>query len=113
MLFLNSNSLIFLPKIFRDILRQLLQGKALSIEDIIELLTLKDNTDSVENYATSVHLLQSVTVRFTLTIRKVSLSHALPESARSAQSFRLQNCVAARVSSRRVSNLIFECLTNF
>ena len=56
--------LTFFLKIFKDILRQLLQGKALPMEDIIELLTLKDNTDSVENFATSVHLLQSVTVRF-------------------------------------------------
>ncbi len=57
--------LTFFLKIFKDILRQLLQGKALPIEDIIELLTLKDNTDSVENFATSVHLLESVTVCFT------------------------------------------------
>ncbi|KAF8964670.1 hypothetical protein BDZ97DRAFT_1660027 [Flammula alnicola] len=47
--------------IFKDMLRQLLQGKALPIEDIMELLTLKDNSESVEDYATSLHLLNSVT----------------------------------------------------
>ncbi|KAF8163334.1 methyltransferase type 11 [Crassisporium funariophilum] len=45
---------------FRDCLRQLLQGKSLSIEDVVDLLTLKDNSDSVEDYATSLHLLSRV-----------------------------------------------------
>jgi nuclear pore complex protein Nup133 len=49
-------------QIFKDLLRQLLQGKALSVEDIIDLLTLKDNTMSVEDYATSLHLLRNVKV---------------------------------------------------
>ncbi|KAF8798054.1 hypothetical protein BYT27DRAFT_7203757 [Phlegmacium glaucopus] len=43
--------------IFKDLLRQLLQGKALSIEDTVDLLTLKDNAESLEDYATSLHLL--------------------------------------------------------
>ncbi|KAF9564613.1 hypothetical protein CPC08DRAFT_684782 [Agrocybe pediades] len=46
--------------IFRDITRQLLQGKALEIEDMVEVLTLKDNTQSVEDFVTSLHLLATV-----------------------------------------------------
>ncbi|KAF9476583.1 methyltransferase type 11 [Pholiota conissans] len=46
---------------FKDILRQLLQGKALSVEDAVELLTLKDNSQTVEDFATSLHLLTSAT----------------------------------------------------
>ncbi|KDR81643.1 hypothetical protein GALMADRAFT_239719 [Galerina marginata CBS 339.88] len=47
--------------IFKDILRQLLQGRALSIEDLVDILSLKDNAESVEDYATSLHLLSSAT----------------------------------------------------
>ncbi|CAA7271672.1 unnamed protein product [Cyclocybe aegerita] len=46
--------------IFKDLLRQLLQGRALSVEDAIDALTLKDNSSSVEDYATSLHLLTNV-----------------------------------------------------
>ncbi|KAJ3516620.1 hypothetical protein NLJ89_g1011 [Agrocybe chaxingu] len=46
--------------IFKDLLRQLLQGRALSAEDAIDALTLKDNSSSVEDYATSLHLLTNV-----------------------------------------------------
>jgi hypothetical protein len=35
----------------------LLQGKALSTEDAVDVLTLKNNTDTVEDYATALHLL--------------------------------------------------------
>jgi len=61
--------------IFKDLLRQLLQGKALSIEDLVELLTLKDNTESVEDFATSLQLLSSLKdlpeARLTSAIRTV------------------------------------------
>ncbi|KAF9533020.1 hypothetical protein CPB83DRAFT_903494 [Crepidotus variabilis] len=46
--------------IFKDLLRQLLQGRALSTEDAVDLMTLKDNSESVEDYATSLHLLTNV-----------------------------------------------------
>ena len=49
-------------QVFKDLLRQLLQGRALSVEDIVDLLTLKDNTTSVEDYATALHLLARVDV---------------------------------------------------
>jgi hypothetical protein len=35
----------------------LLQGKALSIEDTVDVLTLKNNADTAEDYATALHLL--------------------------------------------------------
>lgn len=37
--------------------RQMLQGKALSLEDAVDVLTLQDNVESAENYATALHLL--------------------------------------------------------
>lgn len=44
---------------FKDLLKQLLQGKALSIEDAVDLLTLKDNSESQEDFATALTLLKS------------------------------------------------------
>jgi hypothetical protein len=37
--------------------RQMLQGKALSLEDAVDVLTLQDNVEGAENYATALHLL--------------------------------------------------------
>lgn len=52
--------------VFKDLTKQLLQGKALSIEDAVDLLTLKDNDDyekeTVRDYATALHLLQGAHV---------------------------------------------------
>lgn len=42
---------------FRNLVRNTLQKRALSVEDMIDGLTLKDNTESVEDYATALHLL--------------------------------------------------------
>lgn len=55
-------------QIFKDLLRQLLQGKALSIEDAVDLLTLKDNTESIENYATGLQLLNYAKVVYKLSL---------------------------------------------
>ncbi|KAJ7940617.1 Non-repetitive/WGA-negative nucleoporin C-terminal-domain-containing protein [Mycena leptocephala] len=49
-----------LALIFKDLVRQLLQGNALSMEDTVDILTLKDNTTSVEDYTTALHLLARV-----------------------------------------------------
>jgi nuclear pore complex protein Nup133 len=49
-------------QIFKDLLRQLLQGRTLSVEDVVDLLTLKDNDDSVEDYARSLQLLDAAQV---------------------------------------------------
>ncbi|GBE81938.1 hypothetical protein SCP_0403120 [Sparassis crispa] len=46
-----------LQNVFKQFVRQLLQGKALSPEDIADLLSLKDNLYSVEDYATALQLL--------------------------------------------------------
>lgn len=45
-------------------LRLLLQGKALSIEDTVDLLTLKDNAESLEEYTTSLQLLNYAKVGY-------------------------------------------------
>ncbi|KAH9952015.1 hypothetical protein B0H21DRAFT_800355 [Amylocystis lapponica] len=46
-----------LQSVFKQLVRQLLQGKALSVEDMADVLSLKDNTGSVEDYATALQLL--------------------------------------------------------
>ncbi|KAL0570251.1 hypothetical protein V5O48_011713 [Marasmius crinis-equi] len=43
--------------IFKNLVRDLLQGKSLSIEDAVDVLTLKDNKESSQDYATALHLL--------------------------------------------------------
>ncbi|KAG2357680.1 hypothetical protein BDR07DRAFT_1490402 [Suillus spraguei] len=48
------HGLLGIIKIF---VRQVLQGKALSLEDAVDVLTLQDNVESTENYATALHLL--------------------------------------------------------
>jgi nuclear pore complex protein Nup133 len=47
----------FNGQVFKNLLRQLLQGKSLSMEDTVDTLTLKDNTTTIENYRTALHLL--------------------------------------------------------
>ncbi|PPR00501.1 hypothetical protein CVT24_005524 [Panaeolus cyanescens] len=47
--------------IFKDLLRQLLQGKAVSIEDAVDLLTLKDNDSTPEDYTTALLLITRAT----------------------------------------------------
>ncbi|KAJ7452358.1 hypothetical protein B0H11DRAFT_1742097 [Mycena galericulata] len=49
-----------LTLVFKDLVRQLLQGNTLSMEDTVDVLTLKDNTTSVEDYTTALHLLARV-----------------------------------------------------
>ncbi|KAF9013861.1 hypothetical protein BDQ17DRAFT_1320576 [Cyathus striatus] len=58
--------------VFKDILRQLLQGKALSIEDAIDLLTLKDNVETFDDYVSALHLLARVAAIQLPDSRKVS-----------------------------------------
>ncbi|KAG2078254.1 hypothetical protein BDR04DRAFT_1088016 [Suillus decipiens] len=48
------HGLLGIMKIF---VRQVLQGKALSLEDAVDVLTLQDNEEGTENYATALHLL--------------------------------------------------------
>ncbi|KAH9966798.1 Non-repetitive/WGA-negative nucleoporin C-terminal-domain-containing protein [Russula dissimulans] len=45
------------PLIFKQLVRSLLQGKALSVEDMADALSLKDNDTTVSDYATALHLL--------------------------------------------------------
>lgn len=37
--------------------RDILQGKVLNVEAVVDVLTLKDNGDSIDDYATALHLL--------------------------------------------------------
>ncbi|KAN0123739.1 Non-repetitive/WGA-negative nucleoporin C-terminal domain containing protein [Russula decolorans] len=45
------------PLIFKQLVRSLFQGKALSVEDIADVLSLKDNDTTIDDYATALHLL--------------------------------------------------------
>ena len=38
-------------------MRDILQGKVLNVEGVVDVLTLKDNEDSIDDYATALHLL--------------------------------------------------------
>ncbi|KAG1756709.1 uncharacterized protein EDB91DRAFT_1241762 [Suillus paluster] len=49
-----KNGLLGILKIF---VRRVLQGKALSVEDVVDVLTLQDNAEGVEDYATALQLL--------------------------------------------------------
>ncbi|KAF8478553.1 Non-repetitive/WGA-negative nucleoporin C-terminal-domain-containing protein [Russula ochroleuca] len=45
------------PLVFKQLVRSLFQGKALSVEDIADALSLKDNDTTISDYATALHLL--------------------------------------------------------
>ncbi|KAG8217837.1 Non-repetitive/WGA-negative nucleoporin C-terminal-domain-containing protein [Butyriboletus roseoflavus] len=45
--------------VFKNHVRDVLQGKVLNVEGVVDVLTLKDNTDSIDDYATALHLLAS------------------------------------------------------
>ncbi|KAI0670336.1 Non-repetitive/WGA-negative nucleoporin C-terminal-domain-containing protein [Trametes maxima] len=53
----NLSSRRALYNAFKYLVRQLLLGKALSVEDVAEVLSLKDNYERVEDYTTALHLL--------------------------------------------------------
>ncbi|KAI0797979.1 hypothetical protein C8Q75DRAFT_801881 [Abortiporus biennis] len=57
--------------VFKQLVKRLLQGKALSIEDITDVLSLKDNDPGVEDYVTALHLLV--------------FAHNIPEARRISQ----------------------------
>jgi cAMP phosphodiesterase len=84
----------------------LLQGKALSIEDAVDVLTLKDNTSTPEDFATALHLLARVQVRQhpkQLTVLYVHVDHLMPEFATNAQVFCFSHRLAPNLPARRVS----------
>lgn len=44
-------------QVFKQLVRSLLQGKALSVEDVADALSMKDNDTTISDYATALHLL--------------------------------------------------------
>jgi len=44
-------------QIFKQLLRQLLQGKALSDEELVDLLSLKDNDETLDDFYAALHIL--------------------------------------------------------
>lgn len=78
-------------QIFKQLARRLLQGKALSIEDAADALSLKDNAEEekLKDYVTALRLLVNAEVR--LTHREASRVYsALPKipQARKLAAFR-------------------------
>lgn len=49
-------------QVLKNHVRDMLQGKVLNVEGVVDVLTLKDNTDSIDDYATALHLLASAKV---------------------------------------------------
>jgi nuclear pore complex protein Nup133 len=49
-------------QLFKQLVRSLFQGKALSIEDMADALSLKDNDTTISDYATALHLLAQADV---------------------------------------------------
>jgi len=49
-------------QMFKEFVRQLLQGRVLPIEDIADVLTLKDNEEAVEDYAIALQLITRAAV---------------------------------------------------
>jgi nuclear pore complex protein Nup133 len=44
-------------KVFKNHARDILQGKVLNVEGLVDVLTLKDNGESMDDYATALQLL--------------------------------------------------------
>lgn len=44
-------------QVFKNHVRDILQGKVLNVEGVVDVLTLKGNTDSIDDFATALHLL--------------------------------------------------------
>lgn len=49
-------------QVFKQLVRLLLQGRALSVEDVAEVLSLKDNDTHIADYATALQLLSRADV---------------------------------------------------
>jgi len=67
--------------------RRLLQKKALSVEDTVDILSLKDNTSTVVDYPTALHLLARAEVGLVFAERsheRRSSAQKLPEARRQA-----------------------------
>jgi nuclear pore complex protein Nup133 len=49
--------MLTVQQLFKQLVRSLFQGKALSVEDMADALSLKDNDTTISDYATALHLL--------------------------------------------------------
>ena len=58
-------------QIFKEFVRNLLLGKTLLIEDAVDVLTLKDNSNSLEDFATALQLLFRIQVSMSYTIHGI------------------------------------------
>lgn len=56
----------YFSQVFKQLVRRLLQGKALTIEEAADVLSLKDNKPEVDDFVTALHLLDSAQVNLSL-----------------------------------------------
>ncbi|TFK55057.1 hypothetical protein OE88DRAFT_1674600 [Heliocybe sulcata] len=67
-------------RLFKDLIRQLLQGKALGVEDIVDLLTLKDNDgEEMEDYTTALQLVDEAKVSRGIPSNVEVADHLVPQ----------------------------------
>ncbi|SRR6266702_3887199 len=52
-----NSRVLMAMQVFKQLVRSLLQGKALSVEDVADALSMKDNDTTISDYATALHLL--------------------------------------------------------
>lgn len=57
-------------------MKDMLQGKALSVEDTVDILTMKDNEDSLDDFETALLLLAEAKVCCLAQVKRV-LTHAV------------------------------------
>jgi len=48
---------VMINQIFKQLVRQLLQGKSLSDEELVDLLSLKDNDETLDDFYAALHIL--------------------------------------------------------
>lgn len=75
-------------------MRDVLQGKVLNVEGVVDVLTLKDNADSIDDFATALHLLaraEVISLRSTHHHDAESVVQGTPD-ARRLSSFRRAWC---------------------
>ena len=95
-------------QVFKYLVRLLLLGKALSIEDMADVLCLKDNEYHVEDYTTALHLLARAEVRMRLSAHISATDYNPPaEHTQRSETERVQKHLAPHIHPRRVSYIPF------
>jgi hypothetical protein len=102
-----NDTALMVWQVFKQLVRSLLQGKALSVEDIADALSMKDNDTTIDDYATALHLLAranvSKPVRHLIDLRKCD---RMAETPGCKAANRIQVGLAADLHPRQVRKLL-------